>query len=141
MTNRSDHYTIKTKQVEVYSDFHMNMELNPITGFLARVTNEESIKQSLKCLVLTQRTERFYNKYIGTRLRALMFEPMDSVTEDSIRNEILETISNNEPRVEDVNVDVKGDESKNSYNIIIYYSIINIPQQTYSLNLILKRVR
>lgn len=141
MSSRADRYTINTKQVEVYSDLTLNMDLNPITGFLAKVSNEDSIKQSLKSIVLTMRGERFYDKFIGSRVNALKFEPMDSVTETSIEHEILECIQNNEPRVNDVSCQITANHDNNSYTVIIFFQIINIPNQTFSIQLILKRVR
>ena len=141
MSIRADRYTINTKQVEAYSDFTLNFDLNPITGFLAKVTNEDSVKQALKSIILTQRTERLYNKYVGTRLRSLMFEPMDSVTEESIKSEILESIKNNESRVFNVSCTAEAKPNDNAYAVTIYFEIINIPDQNFSLSLILKRVR
>jgi len=141
MVDRAARYTVKTKQIEAYSDFYIDFDLNPITGYLARVTNEDSVKQSLKTLLLTQRGERFYDVACGSRLYSLLFEPIDSVTEGSIKDEILTTIQNNEPRVSDVVCKVSADPDNDFYNVSIYYSIINIPTQTFTLNLTLSRVR
>lgn len=139
MTQRADKFTIRTKKIEKYSDFTNNLGLNPITGFLAKVSDEESIKQSIKNLLYTQRTERPYNSFIGSRLRHLLFEPVDDVTEQSLRKEITETLNNNEPRVKLVEIIIKA--LNNEYNITIIYNILNIPNEAFSLNLTFKRVR
>lgn len=141
MTNRSDKYTVSDKQVEYYSDFMTNFELNPITGFLAKVSNEDSIKQSLKSLILTNRTERYYNSYIGTRIRNLLFDPMDPITANAIKDEITETIQNNEPRISIVDLQVKENQDLNQYDINLFFSIINKTSEVISLSLALKRVR
>lgn len=141
MNKRLDRNTSTTIQQEHYSDFMNNLDLNPITGLLAKVTNEDAVKQSLKNLIYTNRTERFYNPFIGSRLRSLMFEPMDSVTQQLLSKEINETISNNEPRVEILNVIVTPREDQNRYDIKIVFRLINRPEQTLDLNLSLKRVR
>jgi len=141
MVTRGDRFTVKTTQIEVYSDFYIDFDLNPITGYLARLTNEDSVKQSLKTLLLTQRGERFYDVACGSRLYALLFEPIDTVTESSIKDEIITTIQNNEPRVSDVAVTAAANADNNAYNVTIYYSIINIPTQTFTLNLMLSRTR
>ena len=140
MVTKADRYTINTKQQELYSDFTMNFDLNPITGFLSKVTNEDSIKQALKCLLLTKRTERFYDSYAGSRLNSLLFEPIDSVTENSIRSEIQETIQNNEPRVTNVDIKIKADQNINSYTVTIFFEVINIPDKQFDLTIVLKRV-
>ena len=141
MNKRIDRLTATKIQQEHYSDFMNNFDLNPITGLLGKVTNEDAVKQSLKNLLYTNRTERFYNAYIGGRLRSLMFEPMDHVTIQLIQKEVIETIENNEPRVSKVDCVVKPNEDENAYHATIYFTIINIPDQNFSLNLILKRVR
>lgn len=141
MNKRLDRYSPTVVQSEYYSDFMNNLDLNPITGILAKVSNEDSIKQALKNLILTRRTERPYQPFIGSRITSLLFEPIDSVTINSIKNEIEETIRNNEPRVSLNEVVVTPDETNNSYNVSIYFSIINISTEPEILNLILKRVR
>ncbi len=141
MPIKADRFTINSKQIEKYSDFTVNFDLNPITGFLARVTNEDSIKQSLKNILFTQRTERFYDPFFGSRLRALMFEPIDNVTSTELEREIRESIDANEPRISKVEVRIKPLPDENSYGCTIYFEIINIPEQQFTLNLVLKRVR
>lgn len=140
MVTKADRFTINTKQQELYSDFTINFDLNPITGFLAKVTNEDSVKQALKSLLLTKRTERFYDSYAGSRLNSLLFEPMDSVTANAIRSEIQETIQNNEPRVTNVEIDVRPNQDQNSYEVYIFFEVINIPDKQLNLTLVLKRV-
>lgn len=134
-------YTLTEKQQEYYSDFMINFDLNPITGYLAKLTNEDSVKQALKNLVLTNRGERFYNSFIGSRVSSLLFEPMDSVTQTSIENEIRETILNNEPRVELIDIKAIPDFDNNAYNIKIIFSLINKLSEPQELNIVLKRVR
>lgn len=134
-------YTLTEKQQEYYSDFMINFDLNPITGYLAKLTNEDSVKQALKNLVLTNRGERFYNSFIGSRVSSLLFEPIDSVTQTSIENEIKETILNNEPRVDLIDIKAIPDFDNNAYNIKIIFSLINKLSEPQELNIVLKRVR
>jgi len=139
--SRADRFTITDKQIEYYTDFTNNFDLNPITGLLAKVSNEESIKQALKNLILTKRTERFYNQFIGTRINSMLFEPLDNLTAESLRTEIQTTIQNNEPRVKVTRIDVIPNEDLNAYNVIIQFYALNKSMETVSLELILKRVR
>lgn len=139
--SKADRYTIKSKQQEFYSDFMTNFDLNPITGILATVTDIDSINQSLRNLVLTQRTERYYNSSIGTRTNALMFDLMDSMTENSLKSEFEFAIKNNEPRVIIRDIQVKADIDNNLYRVAIIYSPINNTSNHIQLDLVLKRVR
>ena len=137
--SRSDKYT-PFKKKEFYSDFLINFDMNPVTGTLARVTNEDSIKQSLKNLILTNRTERPYNPLLGSRINALLFDPLDTLTAQSLKEEIQETIKAFEPRAVLNDVSVYPDEDNNGFTINIIFSTINIPQET-RIELFLQRVR
>lgn len=142
-TTRADRYTVETSKIEYYSDFMTNFDKNPLTGFLARTTNEESVKQSIKSLLLTQRTERFFQPYIGSKLNALLFELASPLVDESIKREVKQTIENSEPRatIETVNVSYNQDRDVNAINVAIVFSLVAVPNQTYSLDLIVKRLR
>ena len=122
-----------------YSDFDDDFAKNPITGNLARLTNEESVKQALRNLVLTNRGERFYSSTTGGNISRHLFELASPLTADNLRVDI-ETAIKQEPRVNLENVEVYDDSNRNSYLVIVYFSIINIPG-TLKLEIILKRAR
>jgi phage baseplate assembly protein W len=138
---RAEKFTPVTEQREYYSDFLMDLDQNPITGNLARVTNEESIKQALKNLILTTRMERPYKPLVGSRINSLLFEPAELGLVDSIMSEIRETININEPRVVLENVLAEWSPlDANALLVTIVFSTINNPEVT-SMEVILQRVR
>lgn len=137
---RSDIYTQTYKQQERYSDFLVSFNKNPQTGNLAKVTNEESVKQSLRLLILTSLGERFYSPYVGSKLKSSLFDPVDPMTSDVIRTTIFQCIQNNEPRVNLIEVVVADDSDNNRYAVNIIFNLINIPE-VLQLDLLLKRAR
>lgn len=137
---RSDIYTPTYKQQERYSDFLLSFDKNPQTGNLARVTNEQSIKQALRTLVLTDLGERLYSPYTGSKIKSSLFDPVNPITADSIRTSIFQCIQNNEPRVNLIEVIVADDPDNNSYLVNITFNLINIPE-VLQLDLLLKRAR
>lgn len=137
---RSDIFTPTYKQQERYSDFLLSFDKNPQTGNLARVTNEQSIKQALRTLVLTNLGERFFSPYTGSKVKTSLFEPSNPVTADSIRTSIFQSIQNNEPRVNLIEVVVADDPDNNNYVVNIVFNLINIPE-VFQLDLLLKRAR
>ena len=141
--NRADKFTIEQKKIEYYSDVLTSFDKNPLTGYLARVTNEESVKQSLKSLMLTQRTERPFQPWLGTRIQSLLFDLNTNFTETVIIQEIKETIEICEPRVSVDDVKIRGtqDYDSNEINITIEFQILTIPEKTFSLDVVLNRVR
>ena len=75
-----------------YSDFYKNLTQNPINLDLARKTNEEAIKESIKNLVLTDKMERPFQPNLGCNVRKMMFENIGQDTLILIQSTIRETI-------------------------------------------------
>jgi len=116
------------------------LNVNPTTGLLARVINEDSVKQSLRNLILTNPTERFYQPFLGSKVRSSLFEPMTPVTVDTIRFSIENTIKQ-EPRVQLVRLDVIPDYDNNQYNVGIYFEVLNFPGKTFAANILIDALR
>lgn len=138
--SRADKYTAQYKKPVYYVDFLMSFEVNPLTGSLATVTNEDSVGQSIRNLVLTGIYERYEQPNIGSKLQALLFEPFTPIVQQQLTNEITQTIRNFEQRAQVVSVDVADDTDQNALVVQIVYSLINIPENKV-LNLILRRIR
>jgi phage baseplate assembly protein W len=139
--SRADKETIIKKQPIVYSDFVSNLLTHPISGDIARVTNEESIKQSIKNLLMINYGEKLFNPIIGSDVFKSLFEPLDGFTLNTIHDNIVDTIKFHETRVELINVTVSGIENdENSIAVAVFFNIINTGMST-SINLILGRVR
>lgn len=129
----------KERQDVRYSDFLMNFDVNPITGNLAKITNENSVKQAFRNRVLTNRGERFYNTTYGSSVRSQLFELASPETADNIRKYI-ENCARQEPRISLQKVDIFDEENDNAYTVDITFTIINIPD-AQNLSILLKRVR
>lgn len=129
-----------TKKRVLYSDFGKNMIRNPISNDLSRKTNEESIKESIRNLILTDRGERLFQPNIGCDIRSQLFENVTEETIDTIRNMIMETIESYEPRCELVGVEIEGDFDSNSLTVNISFVTINSEEPT-ELQVVLNRIR
>lgn len=124
----------------LYKDIPTNMAVHPIKGDLTVLTNVDDIKRSIMNLLYTEPYERFFNPNLGAGLKAYLFENISRDTEFVIREKIIETINNYEPRAELLEVDVKAMPDDNLYVATITFAIANsiIP---ITLDLILRRVR
>lgn len=138
---RSDRYTASGKIPTFFSDFTINMSRNPVTGNLAKITNDEAVKTSIRNIILTGNGERPYRPNLGSKIKSLLFEPMDDVTASLIQSTIELAIKNYEPRADLRGVLVKADNDQNRYMVTIVFSLINIPGQTFDMAVFLKRVR
>jgi hypothetical protein len=119
----------------------MNLDRNAVTGQLAKITNDEAVKQSIINLVLTDMKERPYQPWLGSQIKQSLFNNMDDeITIDAIKTSIKNCITNNEKRAEVLKIDVISDIENNGYSVEVVFSIINImiPQ---TATLFLSRVR
>ena len=137
---RADKFTIKTKIPVIYSDFTNDFALNPLSGALATVINEQSIIQSLKNLILTNKGEALYDINKGSKVRTQLFDLYDNTGSEAIKASIRETVRNYAPRVKLEDIDVIDDMNGNGITVNITCSCVNIPNQ-FNFNIILKRVR
>lgn len=139
---RADKHTFESKKRETYSDFLNNFDVNPFTGLLVRVTNEESVKQALKNLVLTQEGERFYDMNKGSRILHSLFELYDAGLLHIAKVQLEQSLQYYEPRAIIHDIRMAPDHlDSNAYTCQIVFSIRNIPGQNYNLNLAVNRVR
>lgn len=110
----------------IYSDIPLSFTAHPVNGNIVLVKNSESIKQSVKNIVLTNFYERPYNIFFGGNLIAQLFENLDSsYTKFLIRDDIERAIRNNEPRAELLNVGVIPDYDRNALNVTVRFIPIN----------------
>ena len=123
-----------------YSDLGINFGRNPFNSDLNRITEVDSVKRAIKSLVLTNRYERLLDPEIGGNVRALLFEPMSSMTTTVLEDYITDTIKNYEPRAILDKVVAAPDYDRNSYEVTIQFRI-NSVEQPQTLAVALERVR
>ncbi len=123
---RAIKFTSSSKQIEFYSDFLPNLELNPITSQIARATNESAVANSMKNLCLTNFSERFYHPEIGTNLNTLQFDMNDALTLETIKSSVTETVKNGEPRANLFGVDVQTNPDAHTITIQIRFGLVNV---------------
>lgn len=131
----------------IYSDFTTNMQPNPVTGELGVVVNEASVKQSIRNIVLTNKTERIYKMDLGADLYKLLFENLTDETALLAEAQVRTALKTYEPRIDVISVNVIFPDSRgvrgtqgnllpkfeyvdqNVLIINVVYRIINTSQQ------------
>lgn len=130
----------RKKTQNLYSDFPMTMEINPVSDDLTRITNEDAVKQSIRNLLLTDRGERLFRPNMGSDIRALLFENITADTLLLIQEKVRDTIEIYEPRCNLISVDATSGTDTNEVKVRILFNVINITQPI-ELNVTLSRVR
>ena len=124
-----------------FKDISLSMNINPLNYDLITIKNETAISRSIRNLILTNPGEKFFNQTLGSRVNQLLFDPMDDITSSSIQDEIRNTITNYEPRVDLISVDVSPNYDTSEFNVTIRYYIVGIDVLPQELSFALQSVR
>jgi hypothetical protein len=105
-----------------------------VTKDLPVLINERAIIRSIRNLVETIPTERFFNPTLGSDVRKSLFNFVDVATASVIRSQILNTIEFYEPRVDNLRVQVDPRPDDNSFNVIVFFHIVgqDLPETQFS---------
>tara|TARA_B100000427_G_scaffold282618_1_gene254482 strand:+ start:329 stop:730 length:402 start_codon:yes stop_codon:yes gene_type:complete len=117
-----------------FKDISLSFEPHPVSNDLKVLVNESAIRRSVRNIVETIPTERFFNSLLGSEVYKSLFEFVDYGSASSIRTQIEVAIQNFEERVENVRVNVTPQPDLNSFDVEIIYDIIGqeFPTQEYS---------
>lgn len=112
-------------QYRQYSDLDAVFAPNPVTSDVSVRKNESAIKASIKNLVLTANFERPFDSSIGSQLNRFLFEPMDATTIIIMKQVIARSITNHEPRVDLLGINITASPDRNEIFIDINFAIKN----------------
>jgi hypothetical protein len=117
-----------------FKDISLSFEPHPITNDLPVLKNESAIRRSVRNLVETLPTERFFNSLLGSDVRRSLFEFVDFGTASIIRDQIEIAINNFEERVANLIVEVNPYPDQNAFDVTIVFDIVGqeFPRQEYS---------
>jgi phage baseplate assembly protein W len=132
--------TVDIDTARSFKDLDLNFTIHPIKKDINVHKNEYAIINAVKNLILTNHYERPFQPQIGSNIRRLLFENVDSVTGSQIEREITETIDNFEPRARTSKVDVVADPDNNGFKVVLEFFIINNPNPI-TINFFLERIR
>lgn len=148
---RAETFTANKKQTEFFSDFLNSFAKSPAGNQMVRVTNQQSVNQSIRNIIKTISGERFFSPYVGSDVFASVFQPNDFFQIERLKTSIATAITNFERRAELISVDVRSSNvnlsigetpitDENSIEVTIIYSLIN-SIDPITLTFLLKRVR
>ena len=126
---------------QAFKDISLSFVPHPVTKDLPVLTNERAIMRSVRNLVETIPTERFFNTLLGTDIRDSLFEMFTNSTIQVIDDQIKTTLWNYEPRVGNVETEIVGAPDINALEVIVFYDIIGIPLPRQSFTFILEPTR
>ena len=129
------------RKSRAFKDISLSFSPHPVTKDLPVLINERAISRSVRNLVETIPTERFFNSLLGTDIRDSLFEGFTPLTATVIEDQIRTTIYNNEPRVGNVNVVIQGLPDSNQFEIEVIFEIIGLDLPIQNFTFILEPTR
>ena len=129
------------RKSRAFKDISLSFSPHPETKDLPVLLNERAIVRSVRNLVETIPTERFFNSRLGTDVRDSLFENFTATTVTIIEDQIRETIRNFEPRVGEIGVEVEARPDANELEVKVLFEIIGLDTPTQSFTFLLEPTR
>ena len=129
-----------TRNVKQYRDLDLffskksNKDVN-------KVTDVESVKRSVRNLILLNSYEKPFHPEIAGDVRGLLFENMTPLTSAVIARKIQDVIENFEPRARLTGVQAIPDFDRNLYEVTVYFYVVNAPTELVEVTQLLERLR
>ena len=122
------------RKSRAFKDISLSFTPHPVTKDLPVLTNERAITRSVRNLVETIPTERFFNSILGTDIRDSLFENFERSTVMVIEDQVRNTIRNFEPRVGEIGVEVNALMDNNTLEVKVLFEIngLDVPTQTFT---------
>ena len=117
-----------------FKDISLSFEMHPVTKDMPILKNESAIKRSIRNIVQTIPSERFFQPYFGSEIKNSLFEFVDFGSASLLEKQIEVAIKNFEPRVENPQIKVSPRANDNAFEIDIHYRIIgqDVPPQQFT---------
>ena len=129
------------RKSRAFKDISLSFSPHPVTKDLPVLLNERAIVRSVRNLVETIPTERFFNSLLGTDIRDSLFENFHQSTVTEIEDQIRETIRNFEPRVGEIGVEVEARPDSNELEVKVLFEINGLDTPTQSFTFLLEPTR
>jgi phage baseplate assembly protein W len=124
-----------------FRDISMTFQRHPLNDDLIALKNEQAIARSVRNIVFTTPGEKFFDEDFGSKINEALFENIDPISANVIQQEIRQSITNYEPRVNLRGVKVNPNYDNNEFNVTIVYEIIGADVPPQELQFVLQQTR
>jgi|TARA_B110000259_G_scaffold147521_1_gene166362 phage baseplate assembly protein W len=123
--------TLNATNNREYIDIDMSFSAKP-TGDIYKKNAVAAVKQSLKNILMTARTEKPFQAYFGCNLNSYLFELADAGTVGEIKIAIRENVRVYEPRVDHKKLVIRCvlSPDDNTLTITLVFNVLNSGEQS-----------
>ena len=126
---------------QAFKDVSMTFQRNPLNNDIIALKNANAIARSVRNIVFTLPGEKFFDPEFGCSISQQLFENIDDISAAEIVNEIKESITNWEPRVDLIDVEVFPNYDNNAFDVNIVYEVVGADVPPQQLQFVLQSTR
>ena len=130
-----------TRESRSFKDISLSFEPHPVTKDLPVLKNERAIVRSVRNIVETIPTEKFFNPIFGSDVYRSLFDFVDFGTASIIQDQIKTALNNFEKRINNIKVEVEPRPDDNDFEITVIFDIIGQDFPTQEFSFILEATR
>ena len=127
--------------VRQYSDLDLFFSRKRGSNDIAKITDIEAVKRSVRNLVLTNFYEKPFHPEIGSGVRDMLFENMTPITAVVLARKVEDVIENFEPRARLIGVRALPNLDRNEYEVTIEFFVVNTPTELIDMTIFLEVLR
>ena len=124
-----------------FKDISLSFEPHPVTKDLPVLKNERAIIRSVRNIVETIPTEKFFNSVFGSDVYRSLSDFVDFGTASIIQEQIKTALNNFERRIDNVKVEVEPRPDDNDFEVTVIFDIIGQDFPTQEFSFILEATR
>ena len=124
-----------------FKDISLSFEPHPVTKDLPVLKNERAITRSVRNIVETIPSEKFFNSLFGSDVYRSLFDFVDFGTASIIQEQIKTALNNFERRINNVKVEVEPRPDDNDFEVTVIFDIIGQDLPTQEFSFILEATR
>ena len=124
-----------------FKDISLSFEPHPVTKDLPVLKNERAITRSVRNIVETIPTEKFFNSIFGSDVYRSLFDFVDFGTASIIQEQIKTALNNFERRINNVKVEVEPRPDDNDFEVTVIFDIVGQELPTQEFSFILEATR
>ena len=124
-----------------FKDISLSFNMHPVTKDITAIKNSDAIRRSIRNIVQTVPSERFFTPDFGSEVKSSLFEFDDIGTASVLESQIRIAIENFEPRVTNYTVEVNPRPDLNSFEVTVFFQIVGLDTPLQQFSYILEATR
>ena len=120
-----------------FKDINLSFKRHPVTNDVVTIRDEDAIKRSVKNIFISIVGHKPYSRDFGSRINDSLFELTTSLSQISISDQIISSLRNFEPRIDNIEASVSILADSHEMNCTVQYEIVGIPTPPQKVDILL----